>query len=76
MEQHIFAHPFYPDRTIPLLLGNHVSAEDGTGAVHTALATAKKTTKSFNNTDYSIATALPNSTPSTPAASTCRQPHH
>lgn len=36
MEQHIFAHPFYPDRTIPLLLGNHVSAEDGTGAVHTA----------------------------------------
>ncbi len=36
MEQHILAHPFYPDRTIPLLLGNHVSAEDGTGAVHTA----------------------------------------
>ncbi|MFT4197005.1 MAG: isoleucine--tRNA ligase [Pseudoxanthomonas sp.] len=30
------AHPFYPERTIPLLLGEHVSAEDGTGAVHTA----------------------------------------
>ena len=29
------AHPFYP-RTIPLILGDHVSAEDGTGAVHTA----------------------------------------
>src|SRR5690606_37750243 len=29
------AHPFY-ERTIPLLLGDHVSAEDGTGAVHTA----------------------------------------
>ena len=28
-------HPFY-DRGIPLLLGEHVSAEDGTGAVHTA----------------------------------------
>ncbi|HJR10850.1 MAG TPA: isoleucine--tRNA ligase [Rhodanobacteraceae bacterium] len=28
-------HPFY-DREIPLLLGDHVSAEDGTGAVHTA----------------------------------------
>ena len=33
-------HPFYntPDnsREIPLILGEHVSAEDGTGAVHTA----------------------------------------
>ncbi|MDE2272516.1 MAG: isoleucine--tRNA ligase [Xanthomonadaceae bacterium] len=29
------AHPFYP-REIPLILGEHVSAEDGTGAVHTA----------------------------------------
>jgi isoleucyl-tRNA synthetase len=28
-------HPFYP-RTIPILVGDHVSAEDGTGAVHTA----------------------------------------
>jgi isoleucyl-tRNA synthetase len=28
-------HPFY-DREIPLLLGEHVSAEEGTGAVHTA----------------------------------------
>ena len=28
-------HPFY-DRKIPLILGEHVSAEDGTGAVHTA----------------------------------------
>ncbi len=29
-------HPFYDDREIPLLLGEHVSDEDGTGAVHTA----------------------------------------
>ncbi|MGA8277359.1 MAG: isoleucine--tRNA ligase [Rhodanobacteraceae bacterium] len=28
-------HPFY-DREIPIILGDHVSAEDGTGAVHTA----------------------------------------
>jgi isoleucyl-tRNA synthetase len=28
-------HPFY-DRAIPLILGAHVSAEEGTGAVHTA----------------------------------------
>ncbi|MEO6688553.1 MAG: isoleucine--tRNA ligase [Dokdonella sp.] len=28
-------HPFY-DREIPVILGDHVSAEDGTGAVHTA----------------------------------------
>jgi len=29
-------HPFYADREIPVALGEHVSAEDGTGAVHTA----------------------------------------
>ncbi len=28
-------HPFY-DRVVPILLGDHVSAEEGTGAVHTA----------------------------------------
>ncbi|HZX69384.1 MAG TPA: class I tRNA ligase family protein, partial [Rhodanobacter sp.] len=28
-------HPFYP-REVPVILGEHVSAEDGTGAVHTA----------------------------------------
>jgi isoleucyl-tRNA synthetase len=28
-------HPFY-DRTVPVILGEHVSAEDGTGAVHTS----------------------------------------
>ncbi|HMM24650.1 MAG TPA: class I tRNA ligase family protein, partial [Pseudoxanthomonas mexicana] len=32
----LFAHPFYDARDIPVLLGDHVSAEDGTGAVHTA----------------------------------------
>ena len=29
-------HPFYEEREIPLLLGEHVTAEEGTGAVHTA----------------------------------------
>ena len=29
-------HPFYAGRDIPVILGDHVSAEDGTGAVHTA----------------------------------------
>src|SRR5690625_2423695 len=29
-------HPFYAERRLPLILGEHVSAEDGTGAVHTA----------------------------------------
>ncbi len=32
----IVQHPFYADRKIPLLLGDHVSDEDGTGNVHTA----------------------------------------
>jgi isoleucyl-tRNA synthetase len=35
MEGLVLAHPFY-ERDVPLLLGDHVSAEDGTGAVHTA----------------------------------------
>ncbi len=29
-------HPFYDERAIPVLLGEHVSAEEGTGIVHTA----------------------------------------
>ncbi|PJK09942.1 isoleucine--tRNA ligase [Lysobacteraceae bacterium NML08-0793] len=32
----LFAHPFYAERDIPVLTGEHVSDEDGTGAVHTA----------------------------------------
>ncbi|HRN62202.1 MAG TPA: isoleucine--tRNA ligase, partial [Luteimonas sp.] len=36
LEGMLFAHPFYDARDIPVLLGDHVSAEDGTGAVHTA----------------------------------------
>jgi isoleucyl-tRNA synthetase len=35
LEGLVLRHPFY-DREIPILLGDHVSAEDGTGAVHTA----------------------------------------
>lgn len=36
LEQQQLAHPFYEERDIPLILGGHVSDEDGTGAVHTA----------------------------------------
>jgi isoleucyl-tRNA synthetase len=36
LEGIVLAHPFYAEREIPLILGDHVSAEDGTGAVHTA----------------------------------------
>ncbi|TYT23549.1 isoleucine--tRNA ligase [Luteimonas viscosa] len=36
LESLLFAHPFYDGRDIPILLGDHVSAEEGTGAVHTA----------------------------------------
>jgi isoleucyl-tRNA synthetase len=36
LERQVLAHPFYAARDIPILLGEHVSAEDGTGAVHTA----------------------------------------
>ncbi|MEO7326362.1 MAG: isoleucine--tRNA ligase [Dokdonella sp.] len=35
LEGSTLRHPFY-DREIPVILGDHVSAEDGTGAVHTA----------------------------------------
>ncbi|HEY1137953.1 MAG TPA: isoleucine--tRNA ligase [Xanthomonadaceae bacterium] len=36
LENRVLAHPFYAERDIPLILGDHVSAEDGTGSVHTA----------------------------------------
>ncbi|MBL8263088.1 MAG: isoleucine--tRNA ligase [Xanthomonadaceae bacterium] len=36
LENLVLAHPFYAERDIPLILGDHVSAEDGTGSVHTA----------------------------------------
>ena len=36
LEGLVCAHPLYPERAIPLLIGDHVSDSDGTGAVHTA----------------------------------------
>ncbi len=36
LEGIVLNHPFYAERDIPVILGEHVSAEDGTGAVHTA----------------------------------------
>ncbi|WP_045736874.1 isoleucine--tRNA ligase [Xanthomonas sp. MUS 060] len=36
LEHQLLAHPFYDTRDIPLILGEHVSDSDGTGAVHTA----------------------------------------
>ncbi len=36
LEHAVLAHPFYNDRDIPLILGDHVSDDEGTGAVHTA----------------------------------------
>lgn len=36
LEGVVLRHPFYAEREIPVILGDHVSAEDGTGAVHTA----------------------------------------
>ena len=35
LEGQLLAHPFY-DREVPIILGDHVTAEAGTGAVHTA----------------------------------------
>jgi len=35
LEGQLLGHPFY-DREVPLILGDHVTAEAGTGAVHTA----------------------------------------
>ncbi len=36
LEGLLLAHPAYAERDIPLVLGEHVSDDDGTGAVHTA----------------------------------------
>ncbi|MGH8076769.1 MAG: isoleucine--tRNA ligase, partial [Lysobacter sp.] len=36
LEGHHLQHPFYSERDIPVMVGDHVTAEDGTGVVHTA----------------------------------------
>ena len=38
LEGLMLEHPFYASRTVPLILGEHVTAEAGTGCVHTAPA--------------------------------------
>ncbi len=36
LENLLLQHPFYTERQVPILVGDHVSDTDGTGAVHTA----------------------------------------
>ncbi|WP_223807206.1 isoleucine--tRNA ligase [Montanilutibacter psychrotolerans] len=36
LEGHHLQHPFYAERDLPVLVGEHVTADDGTGVVHTA----------------------------------------
>jgi isoleucyl-tRNA synthetase len=36
LEGLLLQHPFYDDRQVPVILGDHVTTEAGTGAVHTA----------------------------------------
>jgi predicted TIM-barrel enzyme len=36
LDGQVLQHPFYADRDIPVLVGEHVTADDGTGVVHTA----------------------------------------
>lgn len=36
LENILLDHPFYPERKVPILLGDHVTTEAGTGCVHTA----------------------------------------
>lgn len=36
LEKQLLVHPFYRDRQVPVILGDHVTTDAGTGAVHTA----------------------------------------
>ena len=36
LEKQLLVHPFYRDKHVPIILGEHVTTEAGTGAVHTA----------------------------------------
>ena len=36
LEKLMLVHPFYEDRKVPVILGNHVTLDAGTGCVHTA----------------------------------------
>lgn len=38
LENTLLQHPFFADRQLPIILGDHVTADGGTGAVHTAPA--------------------------------------
>jgi isoleucyl-tRNA synthetase len=38
LENFLFNHPFYVEKHVPVILGDHVTTEDGTGLVHTAPA--------------------------------------
>ncbi|RTZ63188.1 MAG: isoleucine--tRNA ligase [Aquificaceae bacterium] len=38
LENTLLQHPFFADRQVPIILGEHVTADGGTGAVHTAPA--------------------------------------
>lgn len=38
LESFLFNHPFYIEKNVPIILGDHVTTEDGTGLVHTAPA--------------------------------------
>lgn len=38
LENFLFNHPFYVEKHVPIILGDHVTTEDGTGLVHTAPA--------------------------------------
>ena len=38
LENFLFNHPFYSEKNVPIILGEHVTTEDGTGLVHTAPA--------------------------------------
>jgi isoleucyl-tRNA synthetase len=73
-----FNHPFY-SFDVPVVLGDHVTLDAGTGAVHTALVTVRKTSWSVRSTVWKWPTRLaatasicriPNCLP----ASTCSRP--
>src|SRR3990167_8248676 len=36
LEKQLLQHPFYADKQVPVILGDHVTTDAGTGAVHTA----------------------------------------
>ncbi|MGV6852105.1 MAG: isoleucine--tRNA ligase [bacterium] len=54
LEGVLLEHPFYPSRDIPIILGDHVTTDAGTGCVHTAPGHGQEDFEACKNYDIEV----------------------